>query len=79
MRPPFRFRSLLLAGLWSLLFWTVLGLAFAAQLVVTASLEWPQALRFPLHDRAAVGAAHAAGLCAGPPVPASSAAAGPSA
>ncbi len=50
MRPPFRLRSLLLAGLWSLLFWTVLGLAFAAQLVVTGSLEWQQALRFPIHD-----------------------------
>ncbi|HTH48963.1 MAG TPA: histidine kinase [Candidatus Limnocylindria bacterium] len=50
MRPPFRLRSLLLGCLWSVLIWTALGLAFAAQLVVTGSLEWEQALRFPIHD-----------------------------
>lgn len=50
MRPPFRLRSLLLGCLWSILIWSALGLAFAAQLVVTGSLEWDQALRFPIHD-----------------------------
>ncbi len=50
MRPPFRLRSLLLGCLWSILIWSALGLAFAAQLVFTGSLEWEQALRFPIHD-----------------------------
>ena len=50
MRAPFQLRSLLLGSAGSLLIWSVLGFASAAQLVFNGSFAWTEALRITVRD-----------------------------
>jgi two-component system, LytTR family, sensor kinase len=50
MRAPFQIRSLLLGSAGSVVVWSVLGCASAAQLVFNGSFAWPEALRITIRD-----------------------------